>query len=75
MGIPPALTAGMVVSGAIFGNKISSFADTTNLAVAVTGAEHIKMRSLPSLLLTSRILISLSVVSPYPLLLSTVVIP
>lgn len=37
MGIPPALTAGMVVSGAIFGNKISPFADTTNLAVAVTG--------------------------------------
>ncbi|MGE7687377.1 Na+/H+ antiporter NhaC [Peribacillus simplex] len=39
MGIPPALTAGMVVSGAIFGNKISPFADTTNLAVAVTGVE------------------------------------
>jgi NhaC family Na+:H+ antiporter len=45
MGYPPALTAGMVVSGSVFGNKISPFADTTNLCIAVTGVDltdHIK---------------------------------
>lgn len=45
MGFPPALTAGMVMSGAVFGNKISPFADTTNMCIAVTGVdlmEHIK---------------------------------
>ncbi|MDR3592659.1 MAG: Na+/H+ antiporter NhaC [Negativicutes bacterium] len=45
MGYPSAITAGMVVSGSIFGNKISPFADSTNLCIAVTGVElmdHIK---------------------------------
>jgi len=45
MGIPPAMTAGMVISGSLFGNKISPFADTTNLCLAVAKVElvdHIK---------------------------------
>lgn len=36
LGIPSALTAGMIVSGAFFGDKISSMSDTTNLASAST---------------------------------------
>ena len=45
LGMPPALTAGIVVSGAYFGDKMSPLSDTTNLAPAVSGAElfdHIK---------------------------------
>ena len=34
MGINPALVAGMSVSGAIFGDKMSPFSDTTNMAPA-----------------------------------------
>jgi len=44
-GIPPYWTAGAVVSGAFFGDKVSPLSDTTNLAPAVTGAklfDHIK---------------------------------
>jgi NhaC family Na+:H+ antiporter len=44
-GIPAYWTAGAVVSGAFFGDKISPLSDTTNLAPAVTGVtvfDHIK---------------------------------
>ncbi|WP_259992568.1 Na+/H+ antiporter NhaC [Leisingera sp. M658] len=44
-GIPMYWTAGAVVSGAFFGDKISPLSDTTNLAPAVTGTnlfEHIR---------------------------------
>lgn len=37
MGIPASITAGCVVSGAYFGDKMSPFSDTTNLAPAVSG--------------------------------------
>jgi Na+:H+ antiporter, NhaC family len=39
MGIDPAMTAGAVVSGAYFGDKLSPMSDTTNLAPAVAGTE------------------------------------
>lgn len=42
LGINPGLTAGMVVSGAIFGDKMSPFSDTTNLAPAVAGTDIFK---------------------------------
>ncbi|NLY37154.1 MAG: Na+/H+ antiporter NhaC [Tissierellia bacterium] len=45
LGIPNAITAGAVVSGAYFGDKISPLSDTTNLAPAMAGSElfeHIK---------------------------------
>lgn len=45
LGMPPAMTAGIVVSGAYFGDKMSPLSDTTNLAPAVSGADifdHIK---------------------------------
>lgn len=45
LGINPAMTAGAVVSGAAFGDKMSPMSDTTNVAPAVAGADlfdHIK---------------------------------
>ncbi|MDL2327703.1 Na+/H+ antiporter NhaC [Ruminococcaceae bacterium OttesenSCG-928-A11] len=45
LGIPPAMTAGSIVSGAYFGDKMSPLSDTTNLAPAVTGVnifDHIR---------------------------------
>jgi len=45
LGIPPALTAGAVISGAIFGDKMSPLSDSTNLAAGVAEAnlfDHVK---------------------------------
>lgn len=45
MGFPMWLTAGAVVSGAFFGDKMSPISDTTNLAPAITGTrlmDHVK---------------------------------
>ncbi len=45
LGIPPAMTAGAVVSGSIFGDKMSPLSDSTNLAAGVGEADlfdHIK---------------------------------
>lgn len=39
LGMPPAMTAGIVVSGAYFGDKMSPLSDTTNLAPAVSGSD------------------------------------
>ncbi|NVB37273.1 Na+/H+ antiporter NhaC [Pseudenhygromyxa sp. WMMC2535] len=39
MGIDPAMTAGAVISGAYFGDKLSPMSDTTNLAPAMAGTE------------------------------------
>lgn len=45
LGIDPAMTAGAVVSGAYFGDKVSPLSDTTNLAAGITHTnlfEHIR---------------------------------
>lgn len=45
MGINPGMTAGAVISGAYFGDKISPLSDTTNLASAMAGAalfDHVR---------------------------------
>lgn len=45
LGIPSGMTAGAVISGAYFGDKMSPMSDTTNLAPAMVGADvmtHIK---------------------------------
>ncbi len=39
LGIDPAMTAGAVVSGAYFGDKLSPMSDTTNLAPAMAGTD------------------------------------
>jgi NhaC family Na+:H+ antiporter len=44
-GLSPAITAGAIISGAYFGDKLSPMSDTTNLAAAATGVdlfEHIR---------------------------------
>lgn len=45
LGIPPALTAGAVITGAVIGDKISPLSDSTNLAAGVAETDlfsHIK---------------------------------
>ena len=39
LGIPEGMTAGAVISGAYFGDKMSPLSDTTNLAPAVAGTQ------------------------------------
>lgn len=57
LGMPEAIVAGAVVSGAYFGDKISPLSDTTNLAPAMAGStlfEHIKYMlytTIPSLII------------------------
>lgn len=49
LGISPGMTAGAVISGAYFGDKISPLSDTTNLAPAMAGTDlftHIRYMSL-----------------------------
>ena len=53
MGIPAPLTAGAVISGAYFGDKMSPLSDTTNLAPAMSGTDvftHIKAMAKPTAL-------------------------
>ncbi len=45
LGLPPAITAGAVVSGSFFGDKLSPMSDSTNLTPSVLGVnlyEHIR---------------------------------
>lgn len=55
--IPAAMTAGAVVSGAYFGDKMSPLSDTTNLAPAVAGTDlfthirHMVYTTVPALLI------------------------
>lgn len=45
LGINPAMTAGAIISGAYFGDKMSPLSDTTNLAPAIAGStlfDHIR---------------------------------
>ncbi|CAA0099747.1 Malate-2H(+)/Na(+)-lactate antiporter [Halioglobus japonicus] len=56
--LSPAITAGAIVSGAYFGDKLSPMSDTTNLAAAATGVDlfshirHMLWTTLPSFALT-----------------------
>ncbi|MGB0837685.1 MAG: Na+/H+ antiporter NhaC [Flavobacteriaceae bacterium] len=65
MGIPAGMTAGAVLSGAYFGDKMSPMSDTTNLAPAMAGGElfdHIKymaITTVPTILVTLVIFIIL----------------
>ena len=52
--LSPSITAGAIISGAYFGDKLSPLSDTTNLAAAVTGVDlfdhirHMLWTTLPS---------------------------
>lgn len=58
LGISDAMTAGAVISGAYFGDKMSPLSDTTNLAPAMAGTDlftHIRymaITTVPSILIT-----------------------
>jgi NhaC family Na+:H+ antiporter len=58
LGVSPAYTAGAVISGSYFGDKISPLSDTTNLAAAMAGTDlvtHIRYMlytTVPSILIT-----------------------
>ena len=54
LGMNPAMTAGAIISGAYFGDKLSPLSDTTNLAPAMAGTDvmtHVKFM-LPSTAIT-----------------------
>ncbi|MBH54486.1 MAG: Na+/H+ antiporter NhaC [Opitutaceae bacterium] len=57
LGLPLAMVAGAIVSGAYFGDKLSPLSDTTNLAPAVAGSElfdhikHMLFTTVPSLII------------------------
>ncbi|MCM3763726.1 Na+/H+ antiporter NhaC [Neobacillus niacini] len=59
LGVPVGLTAGAIVSGAYFGDKISPLSDSTNLAPAVTGTDlfthikHMLWTTVPAYLITA----------------------
>ncbi|MBQ9157292.1 MAG: Na+/H+ antiporter NhaC [Eubacterium sp.] len=53
LGIHPGMTAGAVLSGAYFGDKMSPLSDTTNLAPAMAGTDvitHIKFMMVPTVI-------------------------
>jgi len=58
LGIPEAMTAGAIISGAYFGDKMSPLSDTTVLAASVAGTDlfchirHMMITTVPSLLIT-----------------------
>ncbi len=57
LGINPGMTAGAVISGSYFGDKMSPLSDTTNLAPAVAGTElfthirHMVYTTVPALII------------------------
>ena len=58
MGFPPGMIAGAVLCGSLFGDKMSPFSDTTNLAPAMAGTDiftHVRMmmwNTIPAWILT-----------------------
>jgi Na+:H+ antiporter, NhaC family len=59
LGVPMGMTAGAVISGAAFGDKMSPLSDTTNLAAAISGAplmthiKHMTVTTLPAYILSA----------------------
>lgn len=57
LGLSPEITAGAVISGAYFGDKMSPLSDTTNLAPAAAGSElfehirHMTWTTIPSIVI------------------------
>ena len=66
MGVPVGMTAGAIISGAYFGDKMSPLSDTTNLAPVMAGGElfsHIRYMTyttIPSIVITLIVFIVLS---------------
>ncbi|MCB1169451.1 MAG: Na+/H+ antiporter NhaC [Leptospiraceae bacterium] len=65
LGMDPGMTAGAVVSGAYFGDKMSPFSETTNLAASMAGVElfdhirHMMYTTIPGLVISLVIFLGL----------------
>ena len=60
LGMNPAMTAGAILSGAYFGDKMSPLSDTTNLAPAMAGTDvisHVKAMLLPTAMVYGIVLV------------------
>ncbi|WP_010283094.1 Na+/H+ antiporter NhaC [Bacillus timonensis] len=61
LGIPVGVTAGAIISGAYFGDKLSPLSDSTNLSAAVVGADlithikHMLWTTVPAYIITALI--------------------
>lgn len=72
LGLDPAITAGAIISGAYFGDKMSPLSDTTNLAPAVTGTDlfthirHMVWTTTPSLIIALILFTYLGLTSDIP---------
>lgn len=72
LGLDPAITAGAIISGAYFGDKMSPLSDTTNLAPAVTGTDlfthirHMVWTTTPSLIIALILFTYLGLTSDVP---------
>ena len=70
LGIPPGMTAGAVISGAYFGDKMSPLSDTTNLAPAVAGTDlfthirHMIYTTVPALIIALVIFSIIGILRP-----------
>ena len=60
LGMNPAMTAGAILSGAYFGDKMSPLSDTTNLAPAMAGTDvmsHVKAMLVPTVTVYAIVLV------------------
>ncbi len=70
LGIPNGMTAGAVISGSYFGDKMSPLSDTTNLAPAVAGTQlfthirHMVYTTVPALIISVVIFGIIGIVRP-----------
>jgi NhaC family Na+:H+ antiporter len=70
LGIHPGMTAGAVISGSYFGDKMSPLSDTTNLAPAVAGTElfthirHMVFTTVPALVIALIIYTIIGIMRP-----------
>lgn len=64
LGMNPAMTAGAIISGAYFGDKMSPLSDTTNLAPAMAGTDvmsHVKFMLRPTAIVYAVCLVAFAV--------------
>ena len=72
LGLSPEITAGAIISGAYFGDKMSPLSDTTNLASAVAGSElfshigHIFWTTFPAIVISLLLFLLIGLYSEIP---------
>ena len=71
LGMPPAVTAGAIICGSYFGDKLSMLSDSTNLAAAITGTPlfthitYMLYTTVPAYLCTLAIFTSIGLFLPH----------